>query len=275
MAEAVWRSAVRRLLPGPIFRALARLPRDPMAYIRRFGPRPGTALYLGMIGFPGHLVEVAIPGVRTQVLLRAGTSDVPIFEQIFVHGQYDVSLGFEPRSILDAGANIGLAAVFFANRYRDARILAVEPDRRNFELLVQNTRDYPKIKAIHAGLWSRRVPLRIVNPGDEPWAFRLEEGRDGESIAAITVEAAMEALDAGRIDLLKLDIEGSELDVMRHSQAWIERIGAIVAELHGPACEDAFLRAVTDRGFQCCHPGGEVILARREAPTMPPASPSY
>lgn len=265
MAEPVWLSVVRRILPGFVFRSLARLPRNPVAYVRRFGVGPGTALYLRIIGFGGRLVEITIPGVRTKVLLRAGTSDVTNFEQVFIRKEYHLSLSFEPRSIVDAGANIGLSAVFFANHYPDARILAVEPDRRNFELLVDNTQDYPNITSIHSGLWSRRVPLRIVNPDDEPWAFRVEESGDGDGLAAITVVEALEEMDAERLDLLKLDIEGAERDLMGQSQGWIEHVRAIVAELHGPACEEAFFRAVAGHDFRLRHLGGDLILAWRDA----------
>ncbi len=265
MAEPLWHSVVRRLLPGPIFRSLARLPRNPLAYVRRFGVGPGTALYHQLIGFGGHPVEIAIPGFRTRIRLRAGTSDVTTFEQVFVRRAYHLAPGFEPGWILDAGANIGLSAVFFADRYPEARILAVEPDRRNFELLAHNVRDYANIRPIHAGLWNRRVPLRIVNPDDEPWAFRVEESRDGDGLAAITVEEALEALGADRIDLLKLDVEGAEWKIMGQSQGWIEHVRAIVAELHDPACEAAFFRAVGGGDFRHRHLGGDLILAWRVA----------
>ena len=265
MSEPVWLSVVRRFLPGFVFRSLARLPRNPLAYVRRFGVGPGTLLYLRLIGFGGRLVEITIPGVRAEILLRAGTSDVTNFEQIFIRKEYHLSLGFEPRSIIDAGANIGLSAVFFANRYPDARILAVEPDRRNFEILVVNTRDYPNIKSIHSGLWSRCVPLRIVNPDDEFWAIRVEESGNGDGIAAITVEEALKVMDVERLDLLKLDIEGAERSVMGQSQGWIKDVRAIVAELHGPACEEAFFQAVGGHDFRRRHLGDDLILAWRDA----------
>lgn len=45
--------------------------------------------------------------------------------------------------IIDAGANIGLTSVYLANRFPNARILALEVDQQNFELLAENARPYP------------------------------------------------------------------------------------------------------------------------------------
>ncbi len=50
-----------------------------------------------------------------------------------------------PETIVDAGANIGVTSIYFANRYPGAKIFAVEAEASNFAMLVKNTQAYPSI----------------------------------------------------------------------------------------------------------------------------------
>ncbi|RYG31009.1 MAG: FkbM family methyltransferase, partial [Chitinophagaceae bacterium] len=79
------------------------------------------------------------------------TSDLAIFEQVFLRGDYDISFPFTPRTIVDAGANIGLFSVLMKSRFPESTIIAIEPDQLNFELLEKNISSYNGINAIRAG----------------------------------------------------------------------------------------------------------------------------
>ena len=96
----------------------------------------GRSTYLR---FKGDTIErVYIPQYRHPIYLRRYTSDYSTFKQIYVKKDYDISIDFEPKIIIDAGANVGLASVYFANRFPNAIIYAIEPEQSNFEALVQN-----------------------------------------------------------------------------------------------------------------------------------------
>ena len=73
-------------------------------------------------------MPVRIPGYDFPVLVRPCTADVSTFKKIFVWRGYDLHYPFQPRVILDAGANIGLSSIWFARRFPDARVIAVEPE---------------------------------------------------------------------------------------------------------------------------------------------------
>ena len=104
---------------------------------------------------PGEVVRIEIPRLRHPFILRAGTSDVNVFEQIFVNREYDFKLHNYPGLIIDGGANIGLASIRFANKFPRAEIIAVEPDNSNFEMLIKNTANYENIRLIKSGIWNR------------------------------------------------------------------------------------------------------------------------
>jgi hypothetical protein len=73
------------------------------------------------------------------------------------------------------------------------------------------------------------------------------------AIPAITITDALSYINEERIDLLKLDIEGSELELFtRHSEQWLNRVRMIAIELHDrfrPGCSEAFYSALHGRKF--------------------------
>src|ERR1700741_4382586 len=97
-------------------------------YIKRFGLPGGLSVFNSAELREG---KIALPGISHQLKLRKGTSDLEVFREIFLFNTYDFPVP-EPRTIVDAGANIGLSAVYFANRFKDATIFAVEPESSNF-----------------------------------------------------------------------------------------------------------------------------------------------
>jgi tRNA G46 methylase TrmB len=82
---------------------------------------------------------------KFSLCLRIPSSDVPTYEQVFIDKEYDFLVKKQPKVIVDAGANIGLASIYFANKYPDAKIIAIEPEQSNFELFKENVAPYPHI----------------------------------------------------------------------------------------------------------------------------------
>ena len=81
------------------------------------------------------------------------------------------------------------------------------------------------------------------------------------------MESLVDRLGVDRIDLLKLDIEGGEVDVLGRSEPWIGQVDAVIAELHDrfrPGCTQAFVSAT--RGFPFHSTRDECLIARRSCP---------
>lgn len=98
-------------------------------------------------------VKVTIDGITHPIYLRLRTTDTSLFASIIVNSEYDWKFLNPPRVIFDAGANIGLASIFYANKCPEAKIIAIEPESANFEMLKKNTASYPNIFAIQGALW--------------------------------------------------------------------------------------------------------------------------
>jgi FkbM family methyltransferase len=221
-------------------------------------------------------VKVAIPGRSVYVLVRPGTTDVAVFNTTYRSKQYDYDLAEPPRVIVDAGAYTGLSAAYFANKYPEAKVIAIEPDGSNFDLLVRNTSGLANVHAVRAALWSNNGSVEITDPGRGEWAFRVAEIDDSGSarlssaqaarnrVLAITIPEIMDEYRLSRIDLLKLDIEGSEKEVLAGSAPWIVYVNAICIELHDrfkPGCSREFYRAVN--GFPIELRRGETTMVMR------------
>lgn len=225
--------------------------------VRDYGPGEGVRLAVhyareALVG-TGRLMHIRPPGARHTVSIRARTSDMQVFDQIFGRREVEFGLTSPPSLIVDAGANIGLASVYFAIRFPRARIVALEIDDGNFELLVGNVAAYPNVVPMKRGLWSHRTSLVIENPQAEQWAFRGAERKEGHaesrSIPALGVLDLLSELGASRIDLLKMDIEGGEREVLGESaRSWIDKIDTLAVELHDrwvPGCTEALTSAIS------------------------------
>ena len=249
---------------------VARMARASEKYRRRFGQIAGFVLWFQLRrhlrATKGSLHRVRVPGFRHPIFLRAGTSDVLVFIQIFVERELEFDIHEAPASIVDAGANIGLASLYFTHRFPAAKIVALEVDQANFELLTKNTSCYPNITRIRKALWSGQAQLGILNPKDEPWAFRVGEvaAGDGTSISALGVGDLVGEFESQRIDLLKIDIEGAEKEVFQKGVGiWIDRIGIVAVELHDnivPGCSKALDQALVGKPHQTSHSGEYTIV---------------
>jgi FkbM family methyltransferase len=137
--------------------------------------------------------------------------------------------------IIDAGANIGLVSIYFANKYPTAIIYAIEPEKSNYDLLVKNAIGYKNIVPIQAALWKNNSPLCIENLDAEKWAFRVTEKIDANNhlINTNTFANLLAMANKNYIDILKIDIEGAEKDLFEeYSEIWIYIVGSFIIDLH-------------------------------------------
>lgn len=207
---------------------------------------------------PGELT-LRFKTLNRDVVLRTGSSDVACFEKVFIDREYADPFETTPLTIVDAGANIGMASLFFSENYPDARILAIEPEPSNVELLRKNCAGLPNLTIVQAAVWPVKKDLAIKDPGAEKWAFSVAESNGNSSgkavkIPAITIPEIIDRFGFERINLLKLDIEGAEKELFaRDAESWMSKVDLIVIELHDryvQGCSQEFYRALQAFDFQ-------------------------
>ena len=176
------------------------------------------------------------------IYYRAGTSDCRIIYEILLtpKSDYWVPDFVNPKVILDIGANIGVASIYFAHRFPQSKIFAFEPVEENFFLLEKNISSYPNIKAFSVALGNADGEREIFfsdNPKNFGGFSFYPEGSNPSLKKRVSIRRASECLrELGitQADLIKLDTEGSEYDIivamlpdMLRSTRWI------IGELHG------------------------------------------
>ncbi|MEO8152712.1 MAG: FkbM family methyltransferase [Rhizobacter sp.] len=214
-------------------------------------------------------VSVQVPGLSSPVELRGHSSDAATFIQIFLRGDLDFPVpGPAPRVIVDVGANIGLASLYLARRYPDARIIAIEFETENFRQLQANTAAYPRIECVHAGLWPVDTLVAVANPDAAKWAHvpvQAAGGSEpGSAIRAVSMPTLMAELNIASIDLLKIDIEGSEYELFESPPEWMSAVKTVAIELHDHLRAGAgarFLAALRGRPVQVACRGEYLVCS--------------
>lgn len=201
--------------------------------------------------------------------LRSGSSDINAFRQVFVYKEYSFEVYAEPKFIIDGGSNVGLAAIYFANQFPNAKIVSVEPELENFNLLRFNTKNYPNISPIQSGIWKSSTFLKVRNLGLGNWGFIVEEipHEDNETFKAVSIGDILKQFNQNEIDILKLDVEGAEKEIFSDNyQEWLPKTRILIVELHDRMkkdCSKAFFRALLDYDFTV-EQLGENLICRNE-----------
>jgi FkbM family methyltransferase len=172
--------------------------------------------------------------VAYPISLRYPSTDLSTYKQVFEDFSYNFTLNQEPQIIVDAGANIGLASIYFANKYLNAKIISIEPEKSNFEMLKKNTANYKNIIPLNAALWNKNEEICIIdiNRGNDSFQVGERQVSNSQKINGFTIDKIMSMFDLQRIDLLKIDIEGAEKEVFGNPTAWIGNINTMAIELH-------------------------------------------
>ena len=208
---------------------------------------------LGLRGSPTLTIKPR-NAQHSLVARLGGSSDMSVFSQIFAWDEYGCIRSVpSPRWIFDLGANVGYASAYLLSCFPTARAIAVEPDPANYALCCENLAPYgDRVRVVHGAVWSTRTRLKLLRGsfGDNrEWATQVAASVDGEgTIEAYDIPTLLKMTDGGLVDVLKIDIERSELEVFRGRPAWLAGVRNICIELHGADCESIFFEAL--RGYQ-------------------------
>ncbi len=221
------------------------------------------------LAFGSREYELSVPGIARRVVARRNRSDVVMFEQVFVQREYEVKLDFVPRVIIDAGANAGYATLFFKRRFPQAKIIAIEPDEANCDLFIRNTAGLRDVQLLRGGLWGGSGALRISDPAASKCTVSLEAGPpDAASIRGYSMKEVMRIAEVSAIDLLKMDIEGAELEVFSADcREWLPKVRVLIVELHDrvkPGCAQAFYKALSGIRFTQEQHGDATFIWNRD-----------
>lgn len=246
--------------------------------ILAFGPQ-FLMRHLGSVA-DTRLSNVTIPDVG-HVHLRSGESDAATFRQVFKDGEYDIGKRYpavdariwkrymeiiETGSIpiiVDAGANVGAASLWFHRKYPSASIVAIEPEEGNFKVLQQNAGDREGLKVVAAAIGSTSGFVSVQNTG-LGWAAQTTRAEAG--VKMMTMAEAF-AVPGGRPFIAKIDIEGFESDLFSENVEWLNDVHVVYIEPHdwmlpGKMTSHSFQQAMSRCNFEIFICGENLVYVR-------------
>ncbi len=205
-------------------------------WIRLYGLKNGFRLFLSTLSTRNSKFYAKASFLKRPFELRDNESDKAIFYQVFYEKQYDLyGVDFpDAKNIIDGGANIGCASVYFSIRFPKAEIIAIEPEKNNFELLKKNTESYKNIHCVRAAIWNKNEDLSLANPEGGAAEFMFENNADKINLTSgITISSILNLQHWDEVDILKLDIEGAEREVFSADDlSWLKKVKLLIIELH-------------------------------------------
>jgi FkbM family methyltransferase len=174
---------------------------------------------------------------RHRITYRSKTSDPAHIERLLLLGErceYNLPRNIDPKFILDAGSNIGLATLFFSEYFPQARIVCCEPSKDNLELLTLNTAHLPNVTVLHCALGNKPSLGNIIQNSAGNYANVKVIQSDTGNIPIYDYNQLLEVSRVPFFDLIKIDIEGSEYDFLSSmSEGQLTQCNWIVGEIHG------------------------------------------
>lgn len=213
-----------------------------------------------------------------EVAVRTNGSDKFVFNQIFVIEEYksvvEFMLQFKKETtgwnIIDGGANIGLTTLYFHQNLPNAKIVSVEPDKDNYEMIKNNMRlnnFSVNGNLLNAGLWSKNTHIKTERSfrDGEDWSVIVKETDNPENaLKAYTISDIIEQNFNGEIiDLLKLDIEGSEkfiFEAEAEVNRFLPKIRFVIIEIHDEMnCRENIYTQLAKNNFKYFNSGESTI----------------
>jgi len=201
----------------------------------------GRSRFWGSILQNAEIVEVAakVNGLEKPVYIRTHDTDQIVFQKIFLENEYRPRDPVEPRWILDAGANVGYATLWFTAQYPSAQIIALEPNPANFERLKFNCGHLRNVQLIHGALWREDGELVLQMEADgkslQSWGTRTVAATEGGETRTqcFSIDSIMAQYGVDHFGFVKVDIEGAEKEVFEAKDAkWIGKSDLLAIEVH-------------------------------------------
>ena len=212
-ARRVLRGALRELWPTPEYAIRRQLER---AFVRapRYTP--------GHVAAGAYRIEFADAG-----------SVWPQWDDIFIHGTMAFESASSSPRILDCGANVGIASLYFKRRYPRATITAFEADPHLADICRRNlaANGAADVDVRAAAVWTRAGEVEFICEGSDSGAIASVDPSVAGNKSVVPAVRLRDWL-AEPVDLLKLDIEGAELPVLEDCRDQLSNVRAIVMDLH-------------------------------------------
>jgi FkbM family methyltransferase len=206
-----------------------------------------------LIHLDNHMTPVNLRFFNGNVFIRKLTTDICVIEELMINKGYSELFEYmnnDVLSIVDLGANIGLASRLFLKKFPRSKIVCVEPDRGNVKVLQLNLEDFrDRTEVVAACIGDRKRYVALTTDSGE-WGYKMKETNadDDERVEVITFQDLTEKFNLEKVDLLKCDIEGAESELFKTCAPWINKVKMICIECHDPYTINSLVTDLNENG---------------------------
>ena len=149
--------------------------------------------------------------------------------QLFGDNLYSFMTDKKDPLILDCGAHVGLASLYFKDHYPAARIKAYEADAAIADLCRANASafGFADIEVVHAAVWTHDRGVQFDHSNDD--AGHVVEGSAAQRVPSVRLKSILADTS---VDFLKLDVEGAEFELFEDCADELARVSRMVIEVH-------------------------------------------
>ena len=209
------------------------------------------------VGYTYHKEDMFIQFKELSVYFAPLKSELSSYIEIYLNRSYEIEKDFiakENDIVFDVGANIGFYTVLQGMRAKRGEVFSFEPNPDAFCRLTKNIKinNLNNVKLFNKALWRKegRLFLKELNVSTtSSKCFPLPS--DGlREVQSTTLDNVLEKYGISRIDIMKIDVEGSEVEVIRGGMKALDYTRKIVMECHAESLKEEVERLLSSKGFK-------------------------
>ena len=153
-----------------------------------------------------------------------------IYKSIFIDEVYSFRTTNTKPIIIDCGSNIGLAVRYWKTQFPESKIICFEPDPEVFKALVANTKQLSKVEVHRLALSDKVGEVEFTSNGKLSGSLNMSKNLP--SSYKVKTELLSKYLQDVKVEMLKIDIEGEELKVLKEIEPYLVNVSNIFVEYH-------------------------------------------
>ncbi|HSA54352.1 MAG TPA: FkbM family methyltransferase [Gemmatimonadaceae bacterium] len=190
----------------------------------------------------------SVATVHGRLWFRDNFGDITNLPNLMYRQAYLIPRPLGDGAILDVGANIGLAAAWFASRYPGRPVHCFEPLTANTRLIALNCPG-AVVNAVAVGAAPGTIELSVDEDSVMASSIATRWDTHPRRVPVIRLDDYVTGRDIDRVALLKIDTEGMELDVLNGASETLARTEQVAMETHGDVRHSAVLDRLREAGF--------------------------
>lgn len=181
-------------------------------------------------------------------------SFVEVYRDYFFRRKFEFKIQSSSPTIIDCGANVGVSVLYWKSLYPGCRVIAFEPDPQAFTALESNCRDFTGIELRNSAVWVAKGRIGFSAVGsDGGHLSNLTQRESPVPKLKVTAERLKDFLSEP-VDMLKIDIEGAEVEVLDDCCDVLKNVRYMFVEFHSferrPQKLGSFFSIIENAGFR-------------------------